>query len=483
VLPTGTSATIDGVVVVNGDRVLFTNLSSNNNRVYVVSGVGTALLWTLETDGKNGDGSPADGDLVYVQEGAASGDLTWGYTGTSWIKTNPISNADVISKVLTGFSASAGTVAASDTILQAFNKLVGNVGLKLDISALTDAAVTSKVLTGFSAGAGTVAATDTILSAFNKLDGNIATKQAAGNYITALTGDVTAIGPGSAAASIANSTVTGKTITGFSSTRGSITGSDTILSAINKLHGNFESVNSFYGYRYQTKRFFDFDSPTLQVVTNASNGSGASNSFTTVLPTGARPGVYTQISGTTSTGSAGVSSGDNLILDPAVAVTHTFVVGFRIPELSALNQDFHTVIGLSNTSFSGSTHATSGIFLDYDRLTYGDHDARWVVLHGGVSTIQAAGITIAAGTWYRATIVITTGSGSASVSMMLENMTDIIPGTACSATEASTGFPPNTQALRFGGGGIKRSGTASKQMSAFDYVLWDTNWLGVGNIR
>lgn len=39
------------------------------------------------------------------------------------------SNASVISKVLTGFTAGAGTVSASDTILQAFQKVVGNANL------------------------------------------------------------------------------------------------------------------------------------------------------------------------------------------------------------------------------------------------------------------------------------------------------------------------------------------------------------------
>lgn len=63
-------------------------------------------------------------------------------------------------------------------------------------------------------------------------------KQASGNYITALTGDVTASGPGSVAATIAATTVTGKLITGFSSGSGTVSASDTILQALNKLDGN-----------------------------------------------------------------------------------------------------------------------------------------------------------------------------------------------------------------------------------------------------
>lgn len=75
---------------------------------------------------------------------------------------------------------------------------------KFNSAAFTDAAVTSKILTGYVSGAGVVAATDTILQAIQKLNGNVAAVTA----ITDLTGDVTATGPGSAAATIANLAVT-----------------------------------------------------------------------------------------------------------------------------------------------------------------------------------------------------------------------------------------------------------------------------------
>lgn len=63
-------------------------------------------------------------------------------------------------------------------------------------------------------------------------------KQASGNYITALTGDVTATGPGSVAASISSATVTGKLLTGFVSGAGTVAATDTILQGFNKLDGN-----------------------------------------------------------------------------------------------------------------------------------------------------------------------------------------------------------------------------------------------------
>jgi len=74
---------------------------------------------------------------------------------------------------------------------------------------LLNSAVIGKVLTGLSPVAGTVASTDSILVGFNKVIGNIAALQTtAGSAITALTGDVTATGPGSVAATISNNAVT-----------------------------------------------------------------------------------------------------------------------------------------------------------------------------------------------------------------------------------------------------------------------------------
>jgi hypothetical protein len=81
-------------------------------------------------------------------------------------------DAAVTGKLLTGFTSGAGTVAATDTILAAMNKLDGNVALKMATAAFTDAAVTAKLLTGYAKGAGTVAATDSILAAIQKRDGN-----------------------------------------------------------------------------------------------------------------------------------------------------------------------------------------------------------------------------------------------------------------------------------------------------------------------
>jgi len=107
-----------------------------------------------------GVGSCFVGAVEYLSDGA-----TWAAAAT--VDTGA-------GALLTGFSASAGAVAATDSILIGFNKVVANVALR----ALN-------LITGYISGAGVIAATDTVLQAIQKLDGNIALKQTTMNVATA----------------------------------------------------------------------------------------------------------------------------------------------------------------------------------------------------------------------------------------------------------------------------------------------------------
>lgn len=69
-------------------------------------------------------------------------------------------------------------------------------------------------------------------------------KQAAGNYITALTGEVTASGPGSVSATVSNAAVIAKVLTGYASGAGTVSATDTILQAIQKLNGNTAAISA-----------------------------------------------------------------------------------------------------------------------------------------------------------------------------------------------------------------------------------------------
>jgi hypothetical protein len=88
-LPTGTGATIDGVTLTNSMTVLFTNLTTNPNRVYMVSGVGVSLVWTAQTV-FNGLVTPSDGDSVRVLTGNGFADQLAVYDGTTFYVNDKI---------------------------------------------------------------------------------------------------------------------------------------------------------------------------------------------------------------------------------------------------------------------------------------------------------------------------------------------------------------------------------------------------------
>ena len=86
-------------------------------------------------------------------------------------------------------------------------------------------------------------------------------KQNAGNYITALTGEVSASGPGSVAATISNAAVIGKVLTGFNPTAGTINAADTILTAFGKTQSQINALVG--GVQYQGVWNASTNVPTL----------------------------------------------------------------------------------------------------------------------------------------------------------------------------------------------------------------------------
>ena len=143
----------------------------------------------------------ADGHILVGQATGKAGDKALSGEATiSNLGVMTLDNAAVIAKLLTGFTAGAGTLAATDSILAAIQKLAGNT---------QNLTVIGNLLTGFTSGAGTLAATDSILQAIQKLSGNTQ-----------------------------NLTVIGNLLTGFTSGAGTVAGTDSILAAVQKLDGN-----------------------------------------------------------------------------------------------------------------------------------------------------------------------------------------------------------------------------------------------------
>lgn len=84
-LPTGVSYTADGVAAVNGDTVLFTNLSApaDNNKIYKIGGVGTSITWQIQRL-FNGFAAPTSGDSVRLQKGDMFAEQLALFNGTVW---------------------------------------------------------------------------------------------------------------------------------------------------------------------------------------------------------------------------------------------------------------------------------------------------------------------------------------------------------------------------------------------------------------
>ena len=80
-LPAGASATIDGISLSNGNKVLFTN--SGLNGVYLASGVGSSISWQ-QIESFAGNLAPYNGALVSVQSGSSGYATLWMYAQSKW---------------------------------------------------------------------------------------------------------------------------------------------------------------------------------------------------------------------------------------------------------------------------------------------------------------------------------------------------------------------------------------------------------------
>lgn len=133
--------------------------------------IGTSQTDTFLTGIIHGDGSgltgiaPAAGSVTSTQ--LASG-LTLGGTTTGSFSGPLAGNASTATSATT---ATTATTAGSFT-----GSLAGDVTGTQGATAISAATVTGKALTGYVSGSGTVAATDTILQAINKVNGNVALK-------------------------------------------------------------------------------------------------------------------------------------------------------------------------------------------------------------------------------------------------------------------------------------------------------------------
>ena len=80
---------IDGVVMADGDRILFDNITGEAKNVFFVSGTPGAGA-TLEEDGN----AASKGDALYLQDGTDAG-KQFAYNGTTWVQQGSASSTEI----------------------------------------------------------------------------------------------------------------------------------------------------------------------------------------------------------------------------------------------------------------------------------------------------------------------------------------------------------------------------------------------------
>lgn len=79
----------DGVALTNGMRLLLTAettaAATYKNKVFLVSGVGSSIVLTLQTDGQAGNGNPTNSDSLFIKSGTLNGAKNFVYNGSAWV--------------------------------------------------------------------------------------------------------------------------------------------------------------------------------------------------------------------------------------------------------------------------------------------------------------------------------------------------------------------------------------------------------------
>lgn len=147
-----------------GDGVTATDDDVNDATIVTIPSYDLPIASASTLGGvKVGSGLAIDGNGTLSSTTGGSGDVLGPATNTAdyipqWNGANSKTLKD-------GLAVPAGGLAG-----------ITALNAKLDSSAFSDAGVTGKLITGFTSGAGTVAGTDSILQAIQKLNGNVALK-------------------------------------------------------------------------------------------------------------------------------------------------------------------------------------------------------------------------------------------------------------------------------------------------------------------
>ena len=159
--------------------------------------------------------------------------LTLGTSGTDLSSSvaNGTTTPVITLNVPTASAANRGALSAADW--STFNTKVGGVTASSPLASSGGQTPNITIQQASGSQNGYLSSTD--WTTFNN-------KQAAGNYITSLTGEATATGPGAASVTLNNASVTGKVLTGVNITGGSISATDSILTAFGKVQNQINGL-------------------------------------------------------------------------------------------------------------------------------------------------------------------------------------------------------------------------------------------------
>jgi hypothetical protein len=295
-------------------------------------------------------------------------------------------------------------------------------------------------------------------------------KQAAGNYITALTGEATASGPGSATVTLSNAAVTGKVLTGVNVTGGTVVATDTILEGFGKLQNQINGLIG--GSIYQGVWDAATNTPTLV------SGVGTNGYYYIVNVAG-----NTNLNGITSwnVGDWAIFHGgiwqkvDNT--DAVVSVNgQTGAVSLTTDNISEGATNKYFTVAAARQSISLTTTGTSGA-ATYDNVTGVLNIPQY---QGGVTSFN-------------------TRTGA--VTLSSTDVTDALGYTPYNSTNpagyitsaALAGYVPTTRTLTINGttydlsadrtwtistaGGLPTGGTAGQILAKIDTTDYNTQWI------
>jgi hypothetical protein len=159
--------------------------------------------------------------------------LTLGTTGTDLSSSvaNGTTTPVITLNVPTASAANRGALSAADW--STFNTKVGSVTASSPLASSGGSTPNLTIQQASGSQNGYLSSTD--WTTFNN-------KQAAGNYITSLTGEATGTGPGATAVTLNNASVTAKVLTGINITGGTVQATDTMLTAFGKLQNQINGL-------------------------------------------------------------------------------------------------------------------------------------------------------------------------------------------------------------------------------------------------